>query len=34
MELTDDDARPWRIAAIESGSARAKPVEVEPAGPS
>jgi predicted lipid-binding transport protein (Tim44 family) len=34
MELTDDDAHPWRIAAIESRSARDKAVAVEPAGPS
>jgi predicted lipid-binding transport protein (Tim44 family) len=34
MDLTDDDAHPWRIAAIESRSARSRPVEVEPAGPS
>jgi predicted lipid-binding transport protein (Tim44 family) len=34
MELTDDDARPWRIAAVETRSARDKAVEVEPAGPS
>jgi predicted lipid-binding transport protein (Tim44 family) len=34
MELTDDDARPWQIAAVESRSAGDKAVEVEPAGPS
>jgi predicted lipid-binding transport protein (Tim44 family) len=32
MELTDDDAHPWRIAAIESRSAGGEPVEAEPAG--
>src|SRR5262249_57798213 len=34
MELTDDDAHPWRIAAVESGSTRELAVEVKPAGPS
>jgi hypothetical protein len=32
MELTDDDAHPWRITAIESGSTGELAVEVEPAG--
>jgi hypothetical protein len=34
MELTDDDAHPWRIAAIESRSAKDPAVEAEPAGSS
>jgi predicted lipid-binding transport protein (Tim44 family) len=34
MELTDDDAHPWRIVGVESRSARDKAVEAEPAGSS
>jgi predicted lipid-binding transport protein (Tim44 family) len=34
MERTDDDAHPWRIAAVESGSTRELAAEVERAGPS
>jgi predicted lipid-binding transport protein (Tim44 family) len=34
MELTDHDSHPWRIAAIDSRSARDKAVEAEPAGSS
>jgi predicted lipid-binding transport protein (Tim44 family) len=34
MERTDDDAHPWRIAAVESGSKRELAVGVEPAGSS
>jgi predicted lipid-binding transport protein (Tim44 family) len=34
MELTADDSHPWRIAAVESRSARDKAVEAQPAGSS
>jgi predicted lipid-binding transport protein (Tim44 family) len=30
MELTSDDAHPWRIAAVESAPVAGEPVEVEP----
>jgi hypothetical protein len=33
MALTGDDAHPWRIIAVESGSTRELAVEAEPAGP-
>jgi predicted lipid-binding transport protein (Tim44 family) len=31
MELTDDDAHPWRVADVEAGRAAREAVEVEPA---
>jgi predicted lipid-binding transport protein (Tim44 family) len=34
MELTDDDAHPWRIVGIKSRTASDQAVEVEPARPS